>query len=378
MTHIQQLNIGVLGGGQLGRMMIQNAINLNLRISVLDPDKEAPCKYLVKKFTQGSLTDFDTVYNFGKDKDLITIEIENVNIEALKKLVKEGKKVYPQPEVIELIQDKGSQKMFYQRNNIASPDFFLVENRAQIDKYKDYFPFFQKKRRGGYDGKGVIKLSSPQKLEKAFDAPSVLERLVDFDKELSVIVARSESGEVKCFPVVECEFSPEANLVEFLFSPANIKKSVEKEAVKIATEVAEKLGIIGLLAVELFLTKDGKVLVNEIAPRPHNSGHHTIEANVTSQFEQHLRAILNLPLGDTSIVKAGVMVNLLGEPGFEGNAVYKGMDDVLKFSGVYIHLYGKALTKPFRKMGHVTIVDNDILKARQKARLVKSTLKVIA
>jgi 5-(carboxyamino)imidazole ribonucleotide synthase len=195
---------------------------------------------------------------------------------------------------------------------------------------------------------------------------------------LAVIVARNESGEIKCFPVVECEFNPEANLVEFLFSPANIKKNVEKEALNIASEIAEKLGIVGLLAVELFLTKDGKVLVNEIAPRPHNSGHHTIEANVTSQFEQHLRAILNLPLGDTSIVKAGVMVNLLGEAGFEGKALYKGMDDVLKFSGVYIHLYGKAVTKPFRKMGHVTIVDQDILKAKQKARMVKSTLKIIA
>lgn len=375
---IQQIHIGILGGGQLGRMLIQNAINLNLNISVLDPDKNAPCKYLVKKFSQGSLTDYDTVYEFGKDKDLITIEIENVNIEALKALEKEGKKVYPQPHIIELIQDKGSQKMFYQRNNIPSPDFFLVENKNQIFKYADYFPFFQKMRKGGYDGKGVTKLVSPHHLDKAFETPSVLERLVDFDKELAVIVARSESGEIKTFPVVECEFSPEANLVEFLFSPANIKKSVEKEAIKIATEVAEKLGIVGLLAVELFLTKDGKVLVNEIAPRPHNSGHHTIEANVTSQFEQHLRAILNLPLGDTAMVKAGVMVNLLGDFAYEGNAVYQGMEDVLKFSGVYIHLYGKAITKPFRKMGHVTIVDDDILKAKQKARLVKNTLKVIA
>lgn len=375
---IQQLNIGILGGGQLGRMIIQNAINLNLNISVLDPDKNAPCRNLVKKFTQGSLTDYDTVYDFGKDKDLITIEIENVNIAALKALEKEGKKVYPQPHIIELIQDKGSQKMFYQRNNIPSPDFFLVENKSQISKYADYFPFFQKLRTGGYDGKGVVKLVNPHHLDKAFEAPSVLERFVDFDKELAVIVARSESGEIKCFPVVECEFNPEANLVEFLFSPANIKKSVEKEAILLATSVAEKLGIVGLLAVELFLTKDGKVLVNEIAPRPHNSGHHTIEANVTSQFEQHLRAILNLPLGDTAIIKAGVMVNLLGDFGYEGNAVYQGMDDILKFSGVYVHLYGKATTKPFRKMGHATIVDDDITKAKQKARLVKNTLKVIA
>jgi 5-(carboxyamino)imidazole ribonucleotide synthase len=375
---IQQLEIGILGGGQLGRMILQNAINLNLNISVLDPDKNAPCKHLVKKFTQGSLTDYETVLAFGKGKDLITIEIENVNIEALKALEKEGVKVYPQPHIIELIQDKGAQKMFYQRNNLPSPDFFLVEKKEQISKYADYFPFFQKLRKGGYDGKGVTKLVSPHHLDKAFDSPSVLERLVDFDKELAVIVARSESGEVKCFPVVECEFSPEANLVEFLFSPANIKKNIEKEAIRLATQVAEKLGIVGLLAVELFLTKDGKVLINEVAPRPHNSGHHTIEANVTSQFEQHLRAILNLPLGDTSIVKAGVMVNLLGDFGHEGVAIYQGMEDVMKFSGVYIHLYGKQLTKPFRKMGHVTIVDDDILKAKQKAKLVKSTLKVIA
>ena len=375
---IQQINIGILGGGQLGRMLIQNAINLNLNISVLDPDKNAPCRHLVKKFTIGNLNDYDAVYDFGKDKDLITIEIENVNVEALKALEKEGKKIYPQPHIIELIQDKGSQKMFYQRNNIPSPDFFLVENKKQIDKYANYFPFFQKLRKGGYDGKGVVKLVSPHHLDKAFNEPSVLERLVDFDKELSVLVARSESGEIKCFPVVECEFNPEANLVEFLFSPANIKKSIEKEAIKIATEVAEKLGIIGLLAVELFLTKDGKVLVNEIAPRTHNSGHQTIEGNITSQFEQQWRAILNLPLGDTSIIKASVMVNLLGDFGYEGTAIYQGLEDILKFSGVYVHLYGKATTKPFRKMGHATIVDEDILKAKQKAKLVKNTLKIIA
>jgi 5-(carboxyamino)imidazole ribonucleotide synthase len=375
---IQQINIGILGGGQLGRMLIQHAINLNLNISVLDPDKNAPCKHLVKKFALGNLNDFDTVYDFGKDKDLITIEIENVNVEALKALEKEGKKVYPQPHIIEMIQDKGLQKMFYQRNNIPSPDFFLVDNKKQISKYANYFPFFQKMRKGGYDGKGVVKLVNPHHIDKAFDEPSVLERLVDFDKELSVIVARSEGGEVKCFPVVECEFNAEANLVEFLFSPANIKKSIEKEALKLAADIAEKLKIVGLLAVELFLTKDGKVLVNEIAPRTHNSGHHTIEGNITSQFEQQWRAILNLPLGDTSIVKAGVMVNLLGDFGYEGAAIYQGLEDVLKFSGVYVHLYGKTITKPFRKMGHATIVDSDVLKAKQKAKMVKNTLKIIA
>jgi 5-(carboxyamino)imidazole ribonucleotide synthase len=374
---IQELHIGILGGGQLGRMLIQNAVNYNLNISILDPDKNAPCKDLVKTFVNGSLTDYNTVYKFGKDKDLITIEIENVNIEALKKLEQEGKQVYPQPHIIEMIQDKGLQKMFYQRNNIPSPDFFLTESRSQIEKYAAFFPFYQKLRKGGYDGKGVIKLVSPHHLEKAFEEPSVLERLVDFEKELSVVVARNKNGEVKCFPVVECEFNPQANLVEFLFSPANIKKNIEKDALALATHIIEKLEMVGILAVELFLTRDGKLLVNEIAPRVHNSGHHTIEANVTSQFEQHWRAVLNLPLGDTAIVKPGVMINLLGDFGHEGRAVYEGLEDIMKFSGVYVHLYGKLSTKPFRKMGHVTIVDEDITKARQKAKMVKNLIRVI-
>lgn len=373
-----KLKIGVLGGGQLGRMMIQSAINYNLYICCLDPDANAPCKSLANEFTKGSLTDYDTVYKFGKDKDIITIEIENVNVEALKALQKEGKKVFPQPEVIEIIKDKGLQKMFYQRNNIPSPDFFLVENKIQIEKYRDFFPFFQKLRTGGYDGKGVVKLGHPNKIDHAFEAPSVLERLIDFEKEISVIVARNESGETKCFPVVECEFNPEANLVEFLFAPANIKKGVEKQAYDIAVKVAEKLGIVGLLAVEFFVTKDSKVLVNEVAPRPHNSGHQTIEANYISQFEQHLRAILNLPLGDTSIAKPSVMINLLGEKNYEGPAKYEGLLDAMKYKGVYVHLYGKTNTKPFRKMGHVTIVDDDLNLAKKKAITVKDIIKIIS
>ena len=373
----QEIKIGILGGGQLGRMLIQNAINFNLNISVMDPDPMAPCKN-ISQFTKGSITDYDSVYRFGKDKDLITIEIENVNTDALKKLQKEGVKIYPQPEIIELIMDKGLQKMFYQRHNIPTADFFLIEKKEEINKYAEFFPFFQKLRKGGYDGKGVVKLLNPQKLEKAFNESSVLERLVECEKEISVIVARNENGETKCFPAVECEFSDEANLVEFLLSPANLKKHEEKEAYSIAIRVAEKLNIIGLLAVELFLTKDGKILVNEIAPRPHNSGHHTIEANLISQFEQTWRAILNMPLGETAIIKPSVMVNLLGEKGFEGPAKYKGFDDVIKFSGVYIHLYGKTNTKPFRKMGHVTIMDDDLIKARQKAKSVKDILKVIS
>lgn len=373
-----KLKIGILGGGQLGRMIIQSAINYNLFIKILDPDENAPCKYIANDFKKGSLQDFDTVYKFGKDCDIVTIEIEHVNIDALKKLESEGKKVFPQPHILEIIQDKGTQKMFYQLNDIPSPDFFLTENKEQIIKFSDYFPFFQKLRKGGYDGKGVVKLDNAQDLDKAFEEPSVLERLVDFETEISVIVARSSTGETKCFPVVECAFSAEANLVEFLFSPAGVKKSVEKEAYKIAMDVAGKMQIVGLLAVEMFVTKDGKVLVNEVAPRPHNSGHQTIEGNVTSQFEQHLRAILGLPLGDTSITRPSVMVNVLGEKGFEGDAMYSGLAEIMKWPGVHTHLYGKKTTKSFRKMGHVTITASSLDEAIKIAKKVKETLKVIA
>lgn len=368
----------MLGGGQLGRMMIQSAINLNLPVCCLDPDPNAPCKHIATEFTVGNLNDFDTVYAFGQDKDVITIEIENVNVAALKKLQSEGKKVFPQPEVIELIKDKGLQKLFYKEHNIPSPEFFLIDSKEEIAQYAASFPFFQKMRTGGYDGKGVVKLADPQNLDMAFDVPSVLETLIDFDKEISVIVTRNASGAVSCFPAVECAFNPEANLVEFLFSPATINKAIETQAIDIAITIAEKLGIVGILAVEMFVTKSGQVLVNEIAPRPHNSGHHTIEGNVTSQFEQHIRAITGLPLGDTAIVRPAVMVNLLGEKGYEGPARYIGLSEALEQSGVYVHLYGKAITKPFRKMGHITVAAKDLEEATQKAKAVKELVKIIS
>ena len=368
----------MLGGGQLGRMLIQAATDLNLHVSVLDPDSAAPCRFLTPKFTKGDLLDEQTIYEFGKKADIVTIEIEHVNTSALRRLEMEGKKVYPQPDVLEMIQDKGAQKMFFQRNEIPTADFFIVENKSQILKYASFFPFFQKLRKGGYDGKGVKKLTNPKELTDAFDEPCVLEMLVDFEKEISVIVARTPEGEMKCFPVVECDFNAEANLVEFLFSPARIKKQTEEQAYSIAKKTAEKMGIVGLLAVEMFLTKDGKILVNEVAPRPHNSGHHTIEANRTSQFEQHIRAITGLPLGDPSILMPGVMVNLLGEKGKTGPAKYKGLEQILEMKGVHIHLYGKENTRPFRKMGHVTVVDENLEMARQKAKKVKDILRVIA
>ncbi len=368
--------LGVLGGGQLGKMLIQEAVNLNISTYILDPDANAPCKDLCSKFFQGSLKDFDTVYNFGKQVDLLTIEIEHVNVEAMEKLQAEGISVFPQPEILRMVQDKGLQKQFYRLNKIPTAPFHLINSKDEIKQFAAEFPFFQKLRKEGYDGRGVVRLTDANNLEKAFDVPSVLEKLVDFEKEISVIVSRNAKGEVAVFPTVELVFNPEVNLVEHLFSPANISAETEKQAKEIAIHVIESLKMVGLLAVEMFLTKTGEILVNEIAPRPHNSGHQTIEGNFTSQYMQHLRAILNLPAGNTDIKTPAVMVNLLGEPGFTGDAVYEGLEEVLAIDGVNIHLYGKTITKPFRKMGHVTIIDNDLKSAMKKAEIVKKTLKV--
>jgi 5-(carboxyamino)imidazole ribonucleotide synthase len=373
----EDMRIGLLGGGQLGRMLLQEAIDLNIHLHCLDPDKNAPCAKIAHSFTVGSLTDYDTVLNFGKDKHLISVEIENVNIEALKELEKSGAKVFPQPHILELIQDKGLQKQFYQEHQIPTAPFVLIENKAEL-VVKATYPIVHKLRKGGYDGKGVNVLKTIEHAENSFDAPSIIEEKINFEKELSVIVARNENGETKAFPAVECEFNPEANLVEFLFAPAEISEELEKKATELAISVIEKLEMIGLLAVELFLDKEGNLLVNEIAPRPHNSGHHTIECNVTSQFAQHLRAILNLPLGSTEILQAGAMINLLGEKGFEGKAIYQGLEKALTISGVYPHIYGKETTKPFRKMGHVTITGSSLVQVKIKAMEIQGMIKVVS
>jgi len=374
----KDFRLGVLGGGQLGRMLIQEAVNYDVQIHCLDPDNQAPCVDLAHSFSIGSLTDFETVYNFGQDKDVLTVEIEHVNIEALEKLVSEGKKVFPQPHILKMVQDKGLQKQFYVANNIPTPNFHLVKKKAEIQNFLNEFPFMQKMRKGGYDGKGVTALKTPADLVNAFDVPSVLESFVDFEKELSVIVARNENGGTAVFPVVECEFNPEANLVEFLFAPANISNEIEKEAEALAIKIINSLEMVGILAVELFLTKSGELLVNEIAPRPHNSGHHTIECNVTSQFEQHMRSILNLPLGSTRIVQPGVMINLLGEKGFEGPAIYRNLEVAMAIPGVKTHIYGKARTKSFRKMGHVTITAENLEDAKNTGREIKNLIRVEA
>jgi 5-(carboxyamino)imidazole ribonucleotide synthase len=370
------LKLGILGGGQLGRMLIQEAINLNVTAYVLDPDPDAPCKNICDKFEVGSLTDYETVYNFGKKADLITIEIEKVNVDALQKLEDEGVVVYPQARVIRLIQDKGLQKEFFKHNDIPTAPFQLITSPDGLRKSQIPFPYIQKLRRDGYDGRGVCKIISAADFPKAFTEPSLIEQWIDFEIELAVIVARNESGEIKAFPCVEMEFNAEANLVEYLISPSTLDFEILQRAETLAVKVAENLKIIGVLAVEMFLTKTGELLVNEVAPRPHNSGHHTIEGNYTSQFEQHLRAIFNLPLGDTRSISNAVMINLLGEPGYEGPAEYEGLNDILKLDGVYIHLYGKSFTKPFRKMGHVTILDDNREAAIEKAREVQKTIKV--
>ena len=370
--------LGILGGGQLGRMLIQSAIDFNIDISILDPDENAPCKNLTAAFKQGSLTDFNTVYEFGKQCDIITIEIENVNTEALQKLQEEGKEIFPQPQVISLIQDKRKQKQFYLDNKIPTADFVLTEDRAAVKQLAHKLPAVHKLGTEGYDGRGVQILRDANDLDKAFDKPGLLEQLVDFEKEIAIIVARNKSGEVKTFPAVELMFHPEHNLVEYLFSPATLAENIEQEAQDIARKVISSMNMIGLLAVEMFVTKEGKVLVNEIAPRPHNSGHQSIEGNITSQFEQHLRAIYDMPLGATDIVVPTAMVNLLGEDGFSGPAQYEGLEDVLKIPGTHIHFYGKKLTKPFRKMGHVTIAHEDRELLKHRAKLVKDTLKIIS
>ncbi|MEY4383475.1 MAG: 5-(carboxyamino)imidazole ribonucleotide synthase [Bacteroidota bacterium] len=368
--------IGLLGGGQLGRMLLQAAIDLDFQIDCLDPDPQASCHTLAHQFVNGSFKDFDTVYQFGQNKDIVTIEIEHVNIEALEKLEKEGVKVYPQPKLLRMIQDKRLQKSFFKENGFPTADFRLTENQSDLAQNIDFLPAFHKLGKGGYDGKGVQLIATASDISKGFDAPGLLEKAIDFEKELAVIVARNPDGEIKTFPTVEMVFHPEQNLVEFLISPAEISHAIEEKAQKIASDLIAKMELVGILAVEMFLTKEGDVLINEIAPRPHNSGHQTIRGNATSQYEQHLRAIANLPLGDTSGEIFSGMVNLLGAEGFEGEAIYVGLEECLAIPGVYPFLYGKKITKPFRKMGHVTILGYSRAEVIEKANVVREKLEV--
>ncbi|MFK7969229.1 MAG: 5-(carboxyamino)imidazole ribonucleotide synthase [Bacteroidia bacterium] len=381
-SFFKNLKLGIVGGGQLGRMLIQAAVDYNVHIEVLDPSPEAPCRWLAHRFHQGSLTDYDAVMAFGKDLDVITIEIENVNTDALADLQKQGKRVYPDPQTIRLIQDKRSQKNFFQEKNIPTSPFVLVEHQKEVIQQfgegKFALPAVHKLAKAGYDGRGVNVIRTEEELADSFDAPGLVEDFIPFEKEIAVIAARRPSGEVTTFPPVEMAFHPTANLVEFLFAPADLTAEQVAEVHRLGVKVVEELKYVGVLAVELFLTKEGKLLVNELAPRPHNSGHHTIRANHTSQFEQHLRAILDLPLGDTAALCPAAMVNLLGAPGQTGSATYAGLDEALAIPGVYPHIYGKAETRPFRKMGHTLIIDTDVEALKAKAIRVKDLLSAVS
>ena len=373
--------LGILGGGQLGKMLLYETRKFDIKTSVLDPSKNAPCKIACDTFEVGDLMDFETVYNFGKKVDVLTFEIEHVNIDALESLEKEGVTVYPSSNTLRNINDKITQKKFYQTHQIPTSAFQIFNSKDElivaINKYEIRYPFVWKQSTGGYDGMGVCIIKNKEDLANVKNIPCIAEKLIPFVNELAVIVSRNPNGEVASYPVVEMEFHPEANQVEYVICPARIENNIAERAKKIAEKVSNSFEHVGLLAVELFQTEEGEILVNEVAPRPHNSGHFSIEGSLTNQFEQHIRAILNLPLGNTKSKIAAIMVNLVGEEGYTGDAYYKNLEQILNLDGVTPHIYGKKQTRPYRKMGHVTIVNNDISKARKIAEVVKNTIKVI-
>lgn len=374
--------LGILGGGQLGKMLLTETRKFDIQTLVLEPNEEAPARFGCNGFYKGSLMDFDTVYEFGNMVDLLTIEIENVNLDALDKLEEEGLPIYPSPKTLRLIQNKGRQKDFYVANGIptsAHQRFVDINDlRKSLEKGELIFPFVWKSAQFGYDGNGVKICRSALDLVKLPEVECIAEQLVPFKNELAVIVARSVSGEVKTYPVVEMEFHPEANQVEYVICPARIDEKVAQKATEIALKVSKAFDHVGLLAVEMFQTEDDEILVNEVAPRPHNSGHYSIEASYTSQFENHIRAILDLPLGNTDSKVAGIMVNLVGEEGYSGQVIYENIEKIMAIDGVTPHIYGKRETRPFRKMGHVTIVNEDMTEARRVAEEVKNSIRVIS
>jgi len=370
--------LGILGGGQLGKMLAQAASPWDLGLRILDPTPDAPAAHLCRDFVRGDFRDFETVLAFGRGCDLLTLEIEQVNADALAQLESEGIPVYPQPAALRIIQDKGLQKEFYVKHGLPTAPFRLFEGPEAVRAARPALPCVQKTRTEGYDGRGVKILREARDLDALLPGPCLIEDAVKIQAEVAVIAARSVHGEIKSYDPVEMSFHPEANLVEFLVAPARISPSLAKEAGLIARAVIEAFDLVGLLAVELFLTTEGEWLINEVAPRPHNSGHHTIEACLTSQYQQHLRAILGLPLGSTRIRQAAVMLNLLGDAGASGPVVYRGVSEVFALPGAFLHLYGKHETRPFRKMGHVTVVDDDIDGAIATARRIRDLLKVTA
>lgn len=372
--------IGILGGGQLGKMTLEVSNKWGIKIYILDPDENCPSKSLCNKFFQGDLMDFNTVYNFGKEVDIITIEIENINVEALEQLKKENKIVYPQPQVLKIVQDKSLQKEFYFNNNIPSTPFKIFNSKDEIKKFLSKegrsYPFIWKSSKMGYDGYGVKVIHNNNSIEDIPDKHCIIEDKAEIKKELSVMVVSRPSGELINYPVVEMEFNTKTNQIEYIISPARISQEIKEKAENLALRVCKSFGNIGLLAVEMFLTIDGDLLVNEVAPRPHNSYHFSIEGSETSQFEQLIRSILDLPIGNTNMTDKSVMVNLVGEPDTKGPVVYKNMDQIIGIKGVNPHIYEKKETRPNRKMGHITVINSDIETAIKIAKEIKQTVRV--
>ena len=372
------MKAGILGGGQLGRMLLQAAANYTVETYVLENDPNCPAAHLCHHFIQGDITSFDDVYAFGKKVDVLTIEIENVNIEALEKLEAEGVKVIPKPSAIKIIKNKIKQKGFYQVNEIPTSDFVVTHTKESLPHHHAFLPAVHKLGEGGYDGKGVQIIRTKDDFEKGFDAPSVLEKMVAIDKELAMIVAIAQDGTATLYPPAEMIFDPVLNLLDYQISPAILPEKVSWKAEAIALKLVKAFNSPGLFAVELFVTKDEEVFVNETAPRVHNSGHHSIEANYSSQYDMLWRIMLNYPLGNPDAILPSAIVNILGAEGHSGDAVYTNLDDVLRMDNVFVHLYGKKQTKPGRKMGHVTIMHTDYQDLRYKANKIKHTLKVEA
>jgi 5-(carboxyamino)imidazole ribonucleotide synthase len=372
------MKAGILGGGQLGRMLLQAAANYTVETYVLENDPNCPAAHLCHHFIQGDITSFDDVYAFGKKVDVLTIEIENVNIEALEKLESEGVKVIPKPSAIKIIKNKIKQKGFYQVNEIPTSDFVVTHTKESLPHHHAFLPAVHKLGEGGYDGKGVQIIRTKDDFEKGFDAPSVLEKMVTIDKELAMIVAIAQDGTATLYPPAEMIFDPVLNLLDYQISPAILPEKVSWKAEAIALKLVKAFNSPGLFAVELFVTKDEEVFVNETAPRVHNSGHHSIEANYSSQYDMLWRIMLNYPLGNPDAILPSAIVNILGAEGHSGDVVYTNLDDVLRMDNVFVHLYGKKQTKPGRKMGHVTIMHTDYQDLRYKANKIKHTLKVEA
>lgn len=374
------LKLGIIAGGQLGKMLIQEASKWDITTFVLDNEEHCPARSIASHYVQGSHLDYESVYQFGKLVDVLTYEIESINIDALQRLKAEGCRVVPDPDILEIIQDKGLQKEFFKNNLIPTAEFTAFDTSEaiieQIEAGMLDFPFVQKLRKGGYDGRGVAVITNNNDLGLLLCGASIVERKIPISKEISVIVARNKQGEVRAYPAVEMVFDPKANLVDRLICPSSISEEQSATALNYATKIINLLEMEGLLAIEFFIDTEGNVIVNEMAPRPHNSGHHTIESNMTSQFEQHLRAILSLPLGSTEILLPSVMINILGSASHEGKVWYEGLTETMAIEGIKMHLYGKKTTKPYRKMGHVTVLSSTLEGAIIKAEQVMNVLKV--